>query len=171
MIAIKNILVATDFGPASETALRYGRALASQFGARLHLLHVTENLHLAASSGYGYTSLPYRMQQEIESAGRKQTNALLTEEDRQALRAVAVTITDNSPAAAIAEYARGNDIDLVLVGTHGRGGLSHLLMGSVAERVVRTAPCPVLTVRDRQHDFVIPEPVAAPAAVMEGQLS
>ena len=57
MIAIKNILVATDFGDASGTALRYGRALASQFSARLHLLHVTENLHLAASNGYGYTSL------------------------------------------------------------------------------------------------------------------
>lgn len=59
MIAIKNILVATDFGPASETALRYGRALAAQFGARLHLLHVTGNIHLAASTGYGYTHLPF----------------------------------------------------------------------------------------------------------------
>ena len=169
MIAIKNILVATDFGSASDTALRYGRALASQFGARLHLLHVTENLHLAASSGYGYTGLPYQMQQEIESAARAQTNALLTEEDRRALRAAAVTMTDNSPAAAIVEYARGNDIDLVLVGTHGRGGLSHLLMGSVAERVVRTAPCPVLTVRDRQHDFVVPDPLTVPAALVEGR--
>jgi nucleotide-binding universal stress UspA family protein len=170
MIAIKNILVATDFGAASGTALRYGRALAAQFSARLHVLHVTENLHLAASSGYGYTSLPYRLQQELESAARKQTDALLTEEDRRALGAIAVTMTDNSPAAAIAEYARGNDIDLVLVGTHGRGGFSHLLMGSVAERVVRTAPCPVLTVRDRQHDFVVPNPVAVPAALVEGRL-
>ena len=170
MIAIKNILVATDFGDASETALRYGRALAAQFSARLHLLHVTENLHLAASNGYGYTSLPYRMQQEIELAARKQTEALLTEEDRRGLNAIAMTMTDNSPAAAIAEYAKAHDIDLVLVGTHGRGGLSHLLMGSVAERVVRTAPCPVLTVRDAQHDFVVPDPVAVPAVVMEGRL-
>lgn len=169
MIAIKNILVATDFGPASETALRYGRALASQFGARLHLLHVTQNLHLAASSGYGYTSLPYQLQQELESAARKHTNALLTEEDQRALRATAVTMTDNSPAAAIADYAKANNIDLVLVGTHGRGGFSHLLMGSVAERVVRTAPCPVLTVRDSQHDFVVPDPVAVPALI-EGRL-
>jgi nucleotide-binding universal stress UspA family protein len=170
MIAIKNLLVATDFGPASETALRYGRALAAQFGARLHLFHATENIHLAASSAYGYTSLPFQVQQEIESAARKQTEALLTEADRQGLGAIAVTVTSNSPAVAIVQYARNNHIDLVLLGTHGRGALSHLFMGSVAERVVRTAPCPVLTVRDPQHDFVVPDPIAVPAALMEGRL-
>ena len=89
MIAIKNLLVATDFGPASETALRYGRALAKQFGARLHLFHATDNIHLAASSAYGYTSLPFQVQQEIESAARKQTEALLTQADRQELGAIA----------------------------------------------------------------------------------
>jgi nucleotide-binding universal stress UspA family protein len=162
MIAIKNILVATDFGPASDTALRYGRALASRFGARLHVLHVTENIYLTAGSlyGYGYTSMPPNIQQEIEAAAAKQTAELLTDEERRTQQGIAVTVPAASPAAAIADYARRHDIDLAVLGTHGRGAVSHLLMGSVAERVVRTAPCPVLTVRDPQHEFVLPDAIA-----------
>jgi universal stress protein A len=160
MLAIKNILVATDFGAASDAALRYGRALAARFGARLHVLHVTENSYLTAASAYGYVSIPPGIQMEIEAAAAKQTDGLLTDEERRTHQAIAVTITAGSPSAAIVDYARRHDIDLAVLGTHGRGALSHLLMGSVAERVVRTAPCPVLTVRDHQHDFVLPDATA-----------
>jgi len=164
MIAIKNILVATDFGSASDTALRYGRALAGRFGARLHVLHVTESLYLAAASAYGYSSIPPFVQQEIEEAAVKQTEALLTDEERRTQQGIAVTVTAGSPAMAIVDYATRHDIDLAVLGTHGRGALSHLLMGSVAERVVRMAPCPVLTVRDPQHEFVLPDALAVVAA-------
>jgi nucleotide-binding universal stress UspA family protein len=166
MIIIKTILVATDFGPASDTALRYGRALAGQFGARLHVLHVAENIILAVASPYGYPSVPVSLQQDIEAAAVKRTRALLTDEERQAGQAIAATVTDSSPAAAIVEYAKRHDIDLLVLGTHGRGALSHIFMGSVAERVVRMAPCPVLTVRDPEHEFVVPDAasVAAGAA-------
>ncbi len=163
MIAIKNILFATDFGPASDTALRYGRALALRFSARLHVLHVTENLYLTAAAAYGYASIPPFVQQDIEASAAKQTDQLLTAEERRTQQGIAVTLTGGSPAAAIVEYARGHDIDLAVLGTHGRGPLSHLLMGSVAERVVRTAPCPVLTVRDPQHEFVLPDALAVVA--------
>jgi len=163
MIIIRNILVATDFGPASDTALRYGRALAGQFDARLHVLHVTENILLTVSAAYGYASVPLSVQQDLEATALKQTQKLLTDEEREAGRAIATTVTDSSPAAAIVDYAKRHDIDLVLLGTHGRGALSHLFMGSVAERVVRMAPCPVLTVRDPEHEFVFPDTACAVA--------
>lgn len=166
MITIKNILVATDFGPASQAALRYGRALAGAFGARLHVLHVTHSIYLTAATTYGYAGVPFELQEELERTSRRQTEALLTDEDRTKLRAIATTVTGNSPAVAVIEYAKTHDIDLVVLGTHGRGALSHLVMGSVAERIVRTAPCPVLTVHDPEHDFVLPETIAVASAVV-----
>jgi nucleotide-binding universal stress UspA family protein len=66
-------------------------------------------------------------------------------------------MTSGSPAYAIVDYAREYDIDLIVMGTHGRGALAQLMMGSVAERVVRIAPCPVLTVRHPEHEFVQPD--------------
>ncbi|HKF70044.1 MAG TPA: universal stress protein, partial [Vicinamibacterales bacterium] len=75
----------------------------------------------------------------------------------------AVVMTSGSAAYAIVDYARENGIDLIVLGTHGRGVLAHLMMGSVAERVVRIANCPVLTVRCPQHEFVMPDTLVASA--------
>jgi len=166
MIAIKNILVATDFGPASDTALTYGRALAESFGARLHLLHVVHSVYWAAPA-YDYAGISPGVQLEIETSARRQTEAALTDDERRTQRAVAVIVTSTSPPAAIVEYARDHDIDLLVLGTHGRGPFAHLLMGSVAERVVRTAPCPVLTVHHPEHGFVFQEaPVGLAATAL-----
>ena len=66
-----------------------------------------------------------------------------------------------APAVAIADYARQHGIDLIVMGTHGRGAVAHVLLGNVAERVVRTAPCPVLTVRNQEHEFVLPDALVA----------
>ena len=161
MIALENVLVPTDFGSASDTALQYGRALAERFGARLHVLHVAPDGFLTAAMGYGYASVPVSVQEEIELSARKQLETLLTDEDRQALHARAIVVTHNAPAAAIIEYAKSNKISLIVLGTHGRGALAHLFMGSVAERVVRLAPCPVLTVRHPEHEFVLPDALVA----------
>jgi nucleotide-binding universal stress UspA family protein len=161
MIALKKVLVATDFGPASESALRYGRTLARTFGAALHVLHVTENVFARAMDGYGYTAIPPQVQEDLDRVGQKQTEALLYDEDRRELKAVAATVTSNSPADAIVEYARANSVDLIVTGTHGRGAVAHLFMGNVAERVVRMAPCPVLTVRHPEHEFVLPDALVA----------
>jgi nucleotide-binding universal stress UspA family protein len=157
MIALKKVLVPTDFGPASESALRYAQALARGFGAELHVLHVVENLLTRAIDGYGYAAISPEVQLDIEDAGRKQTNALLSDEDRRELHAKASTVTSNSPATEIVDYARKNGVDLIVMGTHGRAAITHLFMGSVAERVVRIAPCPVLTVRYPEHEFVLPD--------------
>ena len=161
MIALDNVLVATDFGDASDTALRYGRALAGRFGATLHVLHVAADAYLTAAMGYGYTSVPVSLQAEAELSAKQQLDTLLTDDDRQTLQATAAVITHNTPAAAIIEYAKRNNINLIVLGTHGRGALAHLFMGSVAEREVRLAPCPVLTVRHPEHEFVLPDALVA----------
>ena len=161
MIAIKKILVATDFGPASETALGYGRALAFQFNASLHVLHVMHTVAMTAATEYGFSGLPVEYEAEMEEAARKRTAELLTDEDRRLLSATATVVRHTSPAAAIVEYATTNQIDLIVVGTHGRGALGHLFMGVVAERVVRAAPCPVLAVRNPEHEFVLPDALVA----------
>ena len=115
MIALKKVLVATDFGPVSESALRYVRALARSFGAALHVLHVTDNVFIRAMDGYGYTAIPPQVQEDLERAGRKQTEGLLDDEDRRELRAVAVTVTSNTPADAIVDYVPTHDIDLLVM--------------------------------------------------------
>ncbi len=161
MILLKHILVATDFGDASDAALRYGRALARSFGSTLHVMNVAENVFTRGIGSDAYIAVFPDLQRDVEEAARKQLDALLSDEDRKELSAKAVSVTSNTPAAAIVAYAREASIDLVVLGTHGRGAVAHLLMGSVAERVVRTAPCPVLTVRHPEHDFVTPDALVA----------
>jgi nucleotide-binding universal stress UspA family protein len=148
VIVLKNILVATDFSPPSEAALVYGRALARTFGATLHLVHVIENLFLTPMAADPH---------DLKAARVRALQHQLTDEDRKVLHArVAMEVSD-SPPAAIIDYAKAAKIDLIVVGTHGRSAMSQLLVGSVAERVVRTAPCPVLTVRHPEHEFVVPD--------------
>ena len=156
MIALKNILVATDFGEAADAALAYGRELARTFGATLHVLHVADDVYVRLG-GDAYVGVLPELQQDIEAAARQQLDALLVDNDPVPLPARRSVVTSSAPAAAIVDYARDADIDLIVVGTHGRGAVAHLLMGSVAERVVRTAPCPVLTVRHPEHEFVMPD--------------
>jgi nucleotide-binding universal stress UspA family protein len=168
MVTLKKILVATDFGEASNAALRYGRALATAFGATLHVLHVTEDLYLMTAGGVeGYVGVSSEMQADIERAARQQTEALITADDRRLFNAEAVMITNDRPAATIVEYAQSNRFDLIILGTHGCRALRRLVMGSVAERVVRTAPCPVLTVHSLQHEFVVPERAVEAAYVQQ----
>jgi nucleotide-binding universal stress UspA family protein len=161
MIQLKNVLVATDFSEPSVAALSYGREFARTFGATLHVLHVADSVY----SEYGefYSGIVPELQHDLEEGARRQLDALLTDEDRTVLHADAVVFSAASKAAAIVDYANHLAADLVVMGTHGRGAISHLLMGSVAERVVRIASCPVLTVHHPEHEFVVPEPVAVPA--------
>lgn len=156
MIALKNVLVATDFSDAAETALDYGRHFARTFGATLHVIHVVENV-MARFAADAYPVLLPDLQKEVEEAGQKKLLATLHNEDFTQLGAVPVIRTSAAPASTIAVYAKEAAIDLIIMGTHGRGGVAHLLMGSVAERVVRTATCPVLTVRHPEREFIAPD--------------
>jgi nucleotide-binding universal stress UspA family protein len=156
MIRLENILVASDFGDASDSALNYGRQLARSFGARLHLIHVVDNTFTWTSvDGIGVDVAT--VQAELEDAAQEKLRLSLSQEDRQELRAVAVVRAAASPAYAIVAYAKEANADLLIMGTHGRGVMAHLVMGSVAEKVVRIATCPVLTVRNPEHEFVLPD--------------
>lgn len=162
VILIKNLLVATDFSDVSEVALTYGRALARAFGATLHIVNVVEKFYVV-SGIEGYITDAEGLRQSIEQDARRQLEGTITDDDRQRLGAKTVLVSSDKPALAVVKYAKDTSIDLIIIGTHGRGGMAHLLLGSVAERIVRLAPCPVLTVRHPEHEFVVPEP-HAPAA-------
>ena len=156
MIALKSILVATDFGEPSDAALAYGRELARAFGAKLHVLHVADDVYVRLG-GDAYVAVLPELQKDVEDAARKRLDDLLVDNDSSPLEIEKAVVTSSATAACIVDYARENKINLIIVGTHGRGAMAHLLVGSVAERVVRTAPCPVLTVRQHEHDFVVPD--------------
>jgi nucleotide-binding universal stress UspA family protein len=161
MVALRNILVATDFSEPSGVALAYGRDLARTYNARLHVMHVVEDVMLRYSSEVGL-ALP-TLQEDLVKAARRELESRITDEDRRQLNAVAVIDTGANIAAAICAYAKDHAIDLIVTGTHGRGAVQHFLMGSVAERVVRTAPCPALTVHAHERDFIVPDALAVMA--------
>jgi nucleotide-binding universal stress UspA family protein len=162
MIVLKNILVPTDFSEPSDAALTYGRDLARTFGARLHVLHVVDDLVVRFATEGSLAMLP-ELQTQLENDTRARLQALVTDEDRTTLEARAVLVTSTHAADTIVQYASEHAIDLIITGTHGRRALAHLFLGSVAERVVRMAPCPVLTVRHPERDFVGPDSLVAVA--------
>lgn len=156
MIKIANVLVATDFGDAAASALAYGREFARAFGARLHVLHVVENPMMWVGPESAAVDL-VQVEKDLEAAAQRQMDQLVTAEDRQQLRAATIVRTGRTPAVEIANHAKLAAIDVIILGTHGRSGVSHMLMGSVAEKLVRIAPCPVLTVRHPEHEFIGPD--------------
>ena len=162
MIVLKTILVPTDFGEPSGQALSYGRHFARQFGATLHVLHTVQNVMIPGGAEVPVAAVQ-QVEQGLESVARRQMDELVTDDDRSSFEVVTAVRSAPSAASDIMEYARVNAIDLIVMGTHGRGALGRLFMGSVAERVVRSAPCPVLTVRSEERDFVRPDSLA-PAA-------
>lgn len=163
MVALKKILVATDFSEPSGVALAYGRDMARNYGACLHVLHVVDDVIARYVGEVGF-ALP-AMQEDLDATARRQLESYLTAEDRSQLKAVAAIVRSTNIADSICDYAKANSIDLIITGTHGRGAVSHLLMGSVAERVVRRAPCPVLTVHAHERDFIVPDALTLAAAV------
>ena len=162
MVVIKNILVATDFSEPSGVALAYGRDLARAHGARLHALHVVDDVMLRYMPDIG--PIGPDVQKDLDAMASRDLNALITDDDRRTLDAVGVIDRGINVAETITKYAKANSIDLIVTGTHGRGAVKHFLMGSVAERVVRTASCPVLTVHAHERDFIVPDALTLAAS-------
>jgi nucleotide-binding universal stress UspA family protein len=161
MIALKRVLVPSDFSEFSDAALKYGVALARSFGASLDLLHV-----VTASLPDPMRNSPAGVMGEIhdfEASARKRLGSLVSSEDLVASR-VAVKAVCGDPTEEILRYARNNDVDLIVCGTHGLRGWNRLMMGSVAEKLVRQSPCPVLTVHHPEHEFVLPDSAAERAS-------
>ena len=161
MVVLKNILVATDFGEPSAVALAYGRDLARSYGATLHVLHVVEDVMMRYSPEVGF-AIP-DLQRDLEKAATRDLAALITDDDRKTLTVVPVVQTSFNVPGGVIEYAKKHPIDLIVVGTHGRGAVKQLLLGSAAERIVRTAPCPVLAVRAHERDFIAPDALVTAA--------
>jgi nucleotide-binding universal stress UspA family protein len=149
-LVFHKILVPTDFSETADTALYYAKELARQFGAELHLLHVVEDPMLLA----GWTPMAATPAPEVgaeAAALREELTNLLSADERAELKTGVHVIAGELTGTAISHYAVEGEFELIVMGTHGRGAVAHALLGSVAEKVVRSAPCPVLTIRHSAH--------------------
>ena len=144
---IKRILAPTDLSPASDVALATAAELAHELGAQLLLLHVLPEEKLEALTRAHVPRRPVDLVfEDLETALIDQFRRAVPVEMRRGLH-VRPTVAVGNPVAEILREAQLRGADTIAMATHGRTGLAHLLNGSVAEQVVRTAPCPVLTVR------------------------
>jgi len=142
---IRHILAPTDFSDYSKKALSDALELAQTFGAKLSLLHVIEPPPYPIE-GFAPSAVGADLLGDLERQASAELAQVLPDAQEATIevtRAVAI----GAPSQTIVETAEAEHVDLIGMATHGRTGLSHLLIGSVAERVVRTAPCPVLTIR------------------------
>ena len=155
MPTLQRILCPTDFSEFSQKAVRYSCELAAKYSAELHLLHVLQDYE-AISPTPGEIFAPFA---DWLPELHKQSQVKLAEmpgPEWESRLKVHRTARVGAPIDEICKYAKEHHIDLIVQGTHGRRGIKHLLMGSVAENIVRYAPCAVLTVRDPKHEFVKP---------------
>ena len=154
MLTIERILCPTDFSDFSERALDYGLSLARHYNAELHLLHVVRPVIV----GYPEYAVPDSVSEfygELRDHAREQLREFAKVHVEGGVQAK-VTVEEGVVTESILDFARENSIDLIVMGTHGRRGLQRLTLGSVTERVLRKAGCPVLAVRRPAHDFIAP---------------
>jgi nucleotide-binding universal stress UspA family protein len=154
MVTIHGILVATNFSVASARALEFGRTLASLCSATLHVLHVVPHPFLGEQQ-------PARTVPELEidlvEKGCRELETLV-EPDKAAMPGIVTRCTVGTPAIEIVRYAADNAIDLIIMGTHSHGPTFQMFTGSIAEQVVRMAPCPVMTVKSAPGPAGMEEP-------------
>lgn len=153
MIALKKVLLATDFSECAKTAQEYASAFADQFQAELHVLHVVVDTSLTTAEYGASLSLAPDYLEQIKDQAKRSIDKIMADSVKAGGVAVSAICMGNPPFE-IVKYASEKAIDLIIIGTHGRGGFMHLLLGSCAEKVVRKAQCPVLTVRPAGHQFV-----------------
>jgi nucleotide-binding universal stress UspA family protein len=147
-MTIKRILCASDFSPASRPALRLAQELARTLRARLILFHAYERSVPVGNGGYLPPSVLRDLWAATQEAARRNLKRLASSPQGKGVR-IATLLAEGPASAAIVRAAKKNRVDLVVMGTHGRTGVQRLLMGSVADRVIRTASCPVLVVGSR----------------------
>ena len=155
MIEINRILYATDFSELSEWALGYAMYLARKCSAQLHCVHVVDDSYqywLTLDAAAIPAGPPV---EQLAEAAEKQLAEFVASKVPAELTAVK-KIVRGRPFVEIIRYAREKKVDIIVMGTHGHSGLTHILMGSVAEKVVRKSPCPVLTIRHPDHEFEMP---------------
>ena len=156
MIDLRRILVPTDFSKSSHSALTYGVAFARKFGAELHLLHVVQDIALFIPEAVLAPLPALAPLEQFTTAARTALERVVREGDWAGVP-IHPEVAEGRPSEEIVRFARERTVDLIVMGCHGHTGLAHVLLGSVADKVVRRAPCPVLTVRHPEHEFVHPD--------------
>ncbi len=158
MINIKNILVPTDCSEISKYALKYAIKFAKEFEAKLTLLLVTVSEPITILNDYGYFS-PELHQKLITESDKRAKSELENFWKSAKDDGVEVTLVNSKgdPFTEIVRYAEEAEVDIIIMGTHGRTGLKHVFMGSVAEKVVRYSPQPVLTIKNKDYEFTMQE--------------
>jgi len=150
LLKLKTILVPIDFSETSKKALVYAVRMAEQFGSKIILLNVVEPV---ATPDFAYHPLMLETD-KAKSAAKAGLEQVCRDALLSAKMVDRVVVRYGTPFAEITSAARTLKADLIILTTHGYSGLKHVFMGSTAERVVRHAPCPVLTVREKEHEFV-----------------
>ena len=149
-IALKRILVPVDFSPLSKKALQYALRFVEEFNAEMKLVHVVEPVVPPAFDGW-MIAPPVS---STYADGAKKLRRLASSVQTADINPLQSTVRTGLPAHEIVEAAKELDVDLIIIATHGYTGWKHFAIGSTAERVVRAAPCPVLVVREKEHEFV-----------------
>lgn len=144
-LGFKTILVPIDFSPHSKNALKYAVPLARNFGAGLHLVYVVEPTVYPADLGFGQVVMP-GVEDELRSKGESELASLVQTDIGRSVKAT-VAVRTGRPHQEILIEAEEKKADLIVVATHGHTGVEHILFGSTAERIVRSAKCPVMTIR------------------------
>lgn len=144
MFAVSSLLVPTDFSENAGQALQYAKEIARNTTATLHLLHIVEPVVYPADWSYAQVGFA-DIEQELYGNAQKELLVLAGVLEAEGFRAV-TTVVRGRASDEICNYAKENNISIIAIGTHGRSGLEHFLFGSTTERVLRKAPCPVLSV-------------------------
>lgn len=146
---LKRILVPVDFSPCSRKALQYAIPFVQESGGELFLVHVVEPYYVTGELGVNFNEL----QADAEKSAKKHLEAL----QKTVKHGCRIAVRTGNPAQEIIQEAKASGADMIVISTHGRSGFSHLFMGSVAERVVQHASCPVLVVRESEREFIEPQ--------------
>lgn len=152
LIGLKKILVPVDFSEHSKKALRYAFPFATQFNAVLELMYVVEPTIYPSDFGFGQVGFP-DVEKELHEKATNELQSLVDHDIPKNVRTTSIVST-GIPFVEITTYAQQENIDLIIIATHGRTGVEHILFGSTAEKIIRKAPCPVLVVRAEEHDFI-----------------
>ncbi len=156
MFKLEKILFPSDFSDLSLHALGFARSLAETYNAELHVIHVVDEA-CQYWMAVGPNTLPVGPPvEELVSAAREACDRLVAEHLGGTDLHIETAVLTGRPFMEVIRYARDEHFDLIVLGTHGRSGLKHALLGSVAEKVVRKSHCPVLTIRHPEHDFIMP---------------
>jgi nucleotide-binding universal stress UspA family protein len=158
MVKIRSILYPTDFSEASARAYGYAESLAGHYGAKLYVIHVAQTPFVAYPY-YAYTDAVADVFRDLRGHAEQQLAAFMKDREPHARQHSIHTeraLLDGPITAEILDFAGKNEIDLIVMGTHGRGGFDRRTIGSVTEKVLRKAACPVLAVRKPEHSFVTP---------------